>query len=67
MNSYDDVRTLYEALLNEDFRKAKATLKHLIKSHELTKKYITETMRTIALEKMMLIMYDEIQKELGKG
>ena len=67
MNSYDDVRKLYDALLNDNFQKAQDTLKHLIHNHGLTKKYIKETMRTIALEKIMLTMFDEITKELKKG
>jgi len=66
MNSYDDVRKLYDALLNDDLAKAKGVLKHLIKDHGLTKKYISETMRTIALEKIMLTMFDEIKKEMEK-
>lgn len=63
MNSYDDIKKLYDFLANDEFAKAKEIVRHLIKNHQLSKKYITSVMRTIALEKMLAEIYDQVKSE----
>jgi len=59
---YDDVRKLYEALDQSDLKTAKETLRRLI-VHGVNKDFIREMLKTVALEKMMEHLYDEVVKE----
>jgi len=59
---YDDVRKLYEALDQSDLKSAKEVMRRLI-VHGVDKDFIREMLKTVALEKMMEHLYDEVVKE----
>ena len=59
---YDDVRKLYEALDQSDLKVAKETMRRLI-IHGVDKTFIRDMLKTVALEKMMEHLYDEVVKE----
>ena len=59
---YDDVRKLYEALDQSDLKVAKEVMRRLI-IHGVDKTFIRDMLKTVALEKMMEHLYDEVVKE----
>jgi len=58
---YDEIKRLYEALSIDDITVAKHIIKTLIK-HGVDKTFISKMLRTIAIEKMMEALYDEIKQ-----
>jgi len=65
MNVYDDIKKLYEVLSRDDtnVEEAENILRHLKKSHRVDKAFIEGVMKTVAIEKMMLSLFDKVENE----
>lgn len=66
-SSYEDVKKLYQMLDNDDVTGAKEVLKHLIKTHSVTREFIQKMLKTVAIEKMVEALADEVYKGIERN
>jgi len=63
---YDEIKRLYEALnMDSDVKKAKEILSGLVE-RGVDRDFIAGAFKTLAVEKMALYLYDEVEKERKK-
>lgn len=60
-NIYDDVKTLYDLLRGDDLNSVKRMMEHLKLTHGLDKHFIAEMLKTVAYERIVSLIYDEIE------
>ncbi len=64
MSLYDLIKQLYEEMSSSqgDYKKATEIMLALIKKG-VDKKFIAEAFKTIAVEKMAMVLYDEVKNQ----